>query len=319
MKPEDYKDQLLSEINRFLDTASNFEEKDVPPRLREAIRYALLAPGKRIRPLLVLLAADICGGDPRKALPGAAAVELIHTYSLIHDDLPAMDNDDLRRGRPTCHIQFDPATAILAGDALQALAFQILADQIDDKNTALLCIAELARSIGPFGLVGGQQEDVSFSDPGASDRNPGFNPGSDPLKNGSLVRQDLESLLLRIHSRKTGALLSVSLKLGALIAHANEKALAALDLYGKALGLAFQISDDILDVIGNSEDLGKSPHKDAEQGKLTFISLWGLEKSEEFLRQYVDQARKALTIFDRDLPAFSLLDSLALSMCGRKK
>lgn len=309
-KPNDYKEQILSEIDCFLEKASDFSAREVPLRLQDAMRYALLGPGKRIRPLLLLLATELCGGDRRKALPAAAAVEMVHAYSLIHDDLPVMDNDDLRRGRATCHIQFDPATAILAGDAFQPYAFQILAEQIANQEIALRCIAELARNIGPFGLVGGQQEDISFCE--------SLIP-SDPSRLDPDLHRDLESRLLRIHSRKAGSLLSVSLKLGAFIADANPDSLKALDLFGKALGFAFQISDDILDATGNSKDLGKSPHKDRDQGKLTFITLWGLEKSQSFLYKYVDQACESLMIFDQDLPACQLLHSIALSMRDRKK
>jgi geranylgeranyl diphosphate synthase type II len=243
-----------------------------PPRLAEAIRYSLLAPGKRLRPMLVLMAAEACGGDVESALPAACAVEMVHTYSLIHDDLPAMDNDDLRRGRPTCHKVFGEALAILAGDALLALALEIVAKRIRPQSTAAACCAVLAEAAGPCCLVGGQVDDLS----GVSAENDG------------LSAEGGTAALEAIHHRKTGALIRASLRLGALAAGAREELSGALEQYGRALGLAFQITDDLLDVRGHAHDLGKRVGKDAEQGKLTFPGLLGIDQSvhqaEELIR-----------------------------------
>jgi geranylgeranyl diphosphate synthase type II len=246
-------------------------EAGCPPRLREAIRYSLLAPGKRLRPLLCLMACDVCGGQIDRALPAACAVEMIHAYSLIHDDLPAMDDDDLRRGRPTCHKVFGEALAILAGDALQARAFEILAGEIQPPDIAARCCAELAHAAGAACLVGGQADDLG-----------------EQFRGG-----DLETLT-NIHARKTAAVLSVSLRLGALCAAATGEELRALDAYGKAVGLAFQITDDLLDVRGEATFVGKRLGKDREQGKLTFPGLLGVEESFRQARGCVERAIAAL-------------------------
>jgi geranylgeranyl diphosphate synthase type II len=246
-------------------------EAGCPPRLREAIRYSLLAPGKRLRPLLCLMACDVCGGQIDRALPAACAVEMIHAYSLIHDDLPAMDDDDLRRGRPTCHKVFGEALAILAGDALQARAFEILAGEIQPPDIAARCCAELAHAAGAACLVGGQADDLG-----------------EQFRGG-----DLETLT-NIHARKTAAVLSVSLRLGALCAAATGEELRALDAYGKAVGLAFQITDDLLDVRGEATFAGKRLGKDRERGKLTFPGLLGVEESFRQARGCVERAIAAL-------------------------
>ena len=242
-----------------------------PPRLAETIRYSLLAPGKRLRPLLVLMAAEACGGDAETALPAACAVEMVHTYSLIHDDLPAMDNDDLRRGRPTCHKVYGEALAILAGDALLALALEIVAKGIRPPATAAACCAVLAEAAGPCCLVGGQVDDLA-----------GVSAESGP------------AALEAIHHRKTGAMIRASLRLGALAAGAAEEATTALEHYGRALGLAFQITDDLLDVRGHEHDLGKRVGKDAEQGKLTFPGLLGIDRSAHQAEQLIRAACQSL-------------------------
>lgn len=227
-----------------------------PERLQAAIQYSLLAPGKRLRPLLVLSAAEICGCDPVKALPAAAAVEMIHCYSLIHDDLPAMDDDDMRRGRPSCHAAFDEATAILAGDALQPRAFEVLAEDIRPAEVAARCCLELAKAAGACRLVGGQADDLTAEG-----------------KPGSLA--ELEA----IHSRKTGAMLVVSLRLGALVAQADENLLERLSAFGRDLGLAFQIIDDLLDQTGETAAIGKRTGQDEQRGKLTYPALLGVRES----------------------------------------
>lgn len=252
---------------------------DCPSRLREAIEYSLLAPGKRLRPQLVLLATQACGGPIEAALPAAAAVEMIHAYSLVHDDLPAMDDDDLRRGRPTCHKQFDEATAILVGDALQARAFEVLATEITPADRAARCCAELAQAAGATALVGGQADDLSSQF---------FQPTDDT--------QAIERLEL-IHRRKTGALFRVSLRLGAIVAGATDEQLAALDTYGQHLGLAFQVVDDLLDVSGSEDTVGKRVGKDSERGKTTYPSVLGIEASHERAETLIDEACRSIEIF----------------------
>lgn len=247
-----------------------------PPQLLEAMRYSLLGAGKRLRPQLTLSAAEACGYDWRQALPAACAVEMVHTYSLIHDDLPAMDDDDLRRGRPTCHKVFGEAMAILAGDGLLTLAFEVLAEHIKPAEVAARCCAALAQAAGPAGMVGGQVDDIGAEQTG-----------------GGLER--LES----IHARKTGALLRVSLRLGGLCARAGDEALVALDEYGRRLGLAFQITDDLLDVQGEEAAMGKRVKKDSDRHKLTFPALLGVEESRRRAGELVDEACRALSPLGR--------------------
>jgi geranylgeranyl diphosphate synthase type II len=247
-----------------------------PDPLREAIRYSLLAPGKRLRPMLVLLAAEACGGSLSAAMPAACAVEMIHAYSLIHDDLPAMDDDDLRRGRPTCHKVFGEAMAILAGDGLLSLAFQVLAEGVRPPAVAAACCAALAEASGPSQLVGGQADDI------AADRA--------AVDGAHLDREHLES----IHARKTGAMIRVSLCLGGMTSGAAGEPLQALDEYGRRLGLAFQITDDLLDVRSTEENMGKRVRKDAEKGKITFPGLLGIDESAAYAAQLIAEACEAL-------------------------
>ncbi len=242
-----------------------------PARLADAMRYAVLGPGKRLRPRLVLMAAEACGGEPAAAMPAACAVELIHAYSLVHDDLPAMDDDDLRRGRPTCHVQFDEATAILVGDALQARAFELLATGIKPADLAGRCCGELAIAAGAEQLVGGQAADLAG------------------MFNGATT-DDLQ----KIHARKTGAMFIVSLRLGALIAGASDQQLEAVTSFAGALGLLFQVTDDLLDATGDEAALGKRVGKDAGLGKMTYPQLLGIEQSQAFAKQLADQALAAL-------------------------
>jgi geranylgeranyl diphosphate synthase, type II len=242
-----------------------------PAQLAEAMRYCVLAPGKRLRPMLVLMAADACDGSIEGAMPAACAVEMIHAYSLIHDDLPAMDNDDLRRGLPTCHKQFDEATAILAGDGLLTLAFEVLATQLHPGDVAARCCAVLASAAGVVGMVGGQADDMA----------------------GGLEGDDLERIE-SIHARKTGALINASLELGALCAGAESSQIDALNAYGRRLGLAFQITDDLLDVRGDTSAVGKRVGKDAEQGKATYPALLGVEASILRAEQLIEEACNAL-------------------------
>ncbi len=232
-------------------------EPGFPESLREAMRYSLLAPGKRLRPALVVLAAEACGGDSADPWPAACAVEMIHAYSLIHDDLPAMDDDDLRRGLPTCHKKFGEALAILAGDALQTTAFQVLAEGYPPA-TAAACCKELARGAGAAGMIGGQVDDLA-----ASGRREPADAMDQPAHAGRSPVEVLEFL----HARKTGALIRASLRLGALAAYAPNappaETMERLDGYGRRLGLAFQITDDLLDVEGPADRTGKRVGKDA--------------------------------------------------------
>jgi geranylgeranyl diphosphate synthase, type II len=277
-------------IDAALDARTQLDD-GCPARLREAMRYSLLAPGKRIRPMLALLAARACGGTLEAAMPAACAVEMVHAYSLIHDDLPAMDDDDLRRGRPTCHKAFDEATAILAGDGLLTLAFEVLAREIEPPAVAAACCAALARAAGPSNMVGGQADDVN-SELG--------------IRNSELRTPNSELRILEsIHHRKTGAMIRVSLELGAMTAAANPEQLAALDAYGKCLGLAFQITDDLLDLQSTEAAMGKRVGKDAGRGKLTFPGLLGLDQSTQHARQWIAEACRSVAGFDP--PAEGLL------------
>jgi geranylgeranyl diphosphate synthase type II len=257
---------------------------DCPPALRKAIKYTLAAPGKRIRPVLVMLAAEACGGSEQEALPAACAVEMVHTYSLIHDDLPAMDDDDLRRGQPSCHKEFGVALAILAGDALLTLAFQLLADGYPPA-TAASCCGELARAAGAAGMVGGQVADLEWEGRlGTSTR-------------GAPTLADLEA----VHARKTGALFRASVRLGAYAAQGEQPQgpskvlLDALDGYGRCLGQLFQITDDLLDVEGEVEQTGKRVRKDAAKGKITYPAVLGLERSRTRAEELCREAEQHLT------------------------
>lgn len=246
---------------------------DCPQRLKEAIHYSLLAPGKRLRPLLVLLAAEAVGSEPQKALAAACAVEMIHCYSLIHDDLPAMDDDDLRRGRPTCHKQFDEGTAILAGDALQAMAFSTLATQLS-PNRVGAAVYLLSWAAGPEGMVGGQMDDLWAE------------------KNGGTAE-----LLEAIHRRKTGAMIQVSVQLGALAGGATTQGLDSMRQYGEKIGFAFQIVDDLLDLESSPEAMGKKTGKDAGRGKLTYPGFHGQEASRIRASELIQEAVECVKPF----------------------
>lgn len=250
----------------------------LPGRLHEAMRYAVLGGGKRIRAALVYAAGEAALlGQPlshaqRKALDHcAAAVELVHAYSLVHDDLPCMDDDILRRGQPTVHVAYDEATAMLVGDALQPLAFQLLASMPIAPALSVQATLELAQAIGSQGMVGGQAIDCDN------------------------VGQELELAQLQtMHQLKTGALLKGSVHLGAIVVAASSKTRSALDQYAQAVGLAFQVADDILDAIADTNTLGKTAGKDAEQNKPTYVSLMGLSDAQQFLTQLAQQAQEAL-------------------------
>ena len=257
-------------------------EKGIPRRLREAMQHSLLSGGKRLRPILMLWAYDAFSGGRRKpavqrdmAVEAACALEMLHTYSLIHDDLPAMDDDILRRGLPTCHVAFDEATAILAGDALQALAFTVLAGSSGAEGGNMVQI--LGRAVGPSGMVGGQQDDLDSEG------------------------MDVDARLIRrIHLGKTAALLAASLEAGAQLARAPQEACRKIHQAGLNLGLAFQGADDVLDVTATSEQLGKTVGKDQAAGKATWVRVEGLEKARSRTSRY---GRKGIRELADILPA----------------
>lgn len=244
--------------------------------LGESMRYSLIGGGKRIRPVLALASAEAIGGDPKAVLPAACALELIHTYSLIHDDLPAMDNDDYRRGRLSNHKVFGEGNAILAGDGLLTYAFELAAQPIVgvSPERQLRAIRELAHAAGPQGMVGGQVADLA-------------------AEGNQLNLAEIE----QIHLLKTGAMLVVSARLGAILAGGTEEKIEALTRYAQAIGLAFQIKDDILDLEGDSETLGKPAQSDLRQHKSTYPSLLGLEGAKEELKARVSEAHIALESF----------------------
>ena len=248
-------------------------------RLIAAMRYSLMAGGKRLRPVLCLAGAEAVGGKPEDALGAACALEMIHTYSLIHDDLPAMDNDDLRRGKPTCHIAFDEATAILAGDALLTMAFQILSSvkHIDERQISK-CFSvfhRIACAAGYEGMIEGQMRDIA-------------------AENTSLSLDELEKL----HALKTGALIEASVHAGALLGGGSLDQIEQLEIYARCIGLAFQVKDEVLNVEGDPEIMGKGVGTDEIHKKSTYPSIMGLEKSKSFARELVNQALQALESFD---------------------
>lgn len=254
-------------------------ENNTPAEIYKAVRYSVFAGGKRIRPILCLAAAEACGGDIASSMPVACALELIHTYSLIHDDLPSMDNDDFRRGKPTCHKVYGENIAILAGDALLTEAFVLLSQA--EKNSLpaerrLAAIHEIAQAAGIAGMVGGQTLDV-------------LSEKSSP---------DLE-VLQQIHRRKTGALLQAAVVSGAIISGAPLDKITALADYGMNIGVAFQIADDILNVEGDRKLMGKETGSDKELGKVTYPSLMGMDYAKQELQNHVDKAIICLAVFDK--------------------
>lgn len=255
-----------------------------PETIHEAMRYSLLAGGKRIRPLLCLAACELVGGDPAVALPTACALEMIHTMSLIHDDLPSMDNDDFRRGKPTCHKVYGEEIAILAGDALLSRSFEHIARATRGApaERVLRVIADVGRAVGGEGLVAGQVVDIQME--------------------GSQGTATLDTLQY-IHAHKTGALLEAAVVAGAVLGGAGEEAVAALGRYAQAIGLAFQVVDDILDVTATSEELGKTAGKDVAVGKATYPSLLGLDASRRVADDLIADAKRELAPFDQTLAA----------------
>jgi geranylgeranyl pyrophosphate synthase len=247
-----------------------------PQRLHQAMRYAVLAGGKRIRPILARLAHRAAGGDPDQIVEAAAALELVHTYSLVHDDLPALDNDVLRRGQPTVHVAFDEATAILAGDALLTEGLLVLARFPEGEKWAVrrAKAGELvARALSSRGMAGGQMEDLEATGQVAA----------------ATSRSSREERLHLIHRHKTGALLQAAVVLGAVLAGVDDAIEQRFAHFGEKLGLAFQVADDILDVTATAAELGKSPGKDVAAGKLTFVTLFGVEQARQRLRKLEEE------------------------------
>jgi geranylgeranyl diphosphate synthase type II len=280
-------------VDRVLDLYLPTEIEE-PASLHKAMRYSIFCGGKRIRPILALAGAEIVGAPIETAFPTAAALEMIHTFSLIHDDLPALDDDDLRRGRPTCHKAFGEAMAILAGDALLALAFETIASKSTAAPDAVLAVLKtISEAVGTLGMVGGQVADLE------NERNP------------NVTLKTMQS----IHERKTGALLSGALVAGAQIASAPERQIEALRSYGENVGLAFQIADDLLDVVGNEQILGKPIGSDEKNHKSTYPSLLGLDGARRAAQRAVETALDSLEIFGAEADS---LRSLASFMIERK-
>lgn len=289
---------LVEEARAFLSSARSLVEARLdalvpaeavePVAVHAAIRWSLFAGGKRLRPALVVAAGETFGARRAELLATACAFELVHTYSLVHDDLPSMDDDNLRRGRATCHVRFGEATAILAGDALQSLAFQTIADDEElDAALRVRVVAELARAAGtPHGMVAGQSLDLAAE---------------------SRAGVSAEELDL-IHGRKTGAIIEAAARCGAIIAGASPRELEAVTVYAARLGLLFQITDDLLDVTSTAEDIGKTPGKDARALKATYPALHGLEAARERAGTVCEEACAALGEIERPT---SLLRSLA--------
>ena len=260
-------ERALEEYLPSVDTA--------PSRLHEAMRYSVFSGGKRLRPILGLLSCEVSGGDPARAMVCCCSTELVHTYSLIHDDLPSMDDDDLRRGRPTCHKAFDEATAILAGDALLTLAFELVAtDGALESERRVAVARELARANGSQGMVGGQVADMEGE-------------GSEPT---------IEAVHY-IHTHKTAFPLEAAVRIGGIAAGADEVAMARLGIYGRAIGLSFQIADDLLDLTGTTEEMGKAVGKDAGRGKLTYPAVVGEEQARAKAAELTREAIEALAPF----------------------
>ena len=280
---------INAELNRLIP-----KESAEPARVHEAIRWSVFAGGKRFRPALLLAAGQTFGAGNELLIRSACALEMIHTYSLIHDDLPAMDDDDLRRGRATCHVKFDEATAILAGDALQALAFQTIAeDEQLDAALRVKLISEVTRAAGTAeGMVAGQALDLAAES-----------------------RQVTAAELVRIHRLKTGALIRAAARCGAMIAETSATELAAITEYATSLGLLFQITDDLLDVTATAADLGKTPGKDARASKATYPAVYGIEATRTQLAAVHADARNALSKVTRPT---ELLSSIADFISGRQ-
>ena len=295
---------LLREKATFVNNTLRFllTQQPISGDLREALVYVIEAPGKRVRSALVLWCCELVSGKTNhNAEIAAAAIEMVHTYSLVHDDLPAMDNDDLRRGQLTCHKVFDEATAILTGDALLTLAFEILAKEIDEPAIAVSLIGQLAEAAGPAGMIAGQMADLK-----ASMRDAGR----------SLSIENQESRIEYIHTNKTAKMFRCAAAMGAICGGAKKSQLESLSEYGLKIGLGFQIADDILDVCASSEQLGKTAGKDAKADKCTYPAVVGIEKSRQLAKKLADEAVAMLEPFGRRADT---LRQLAIALLKRTR
>ena len=287
-------------LHKYLPPAVAF-----PKIIHKAMRYSVLNGGKRLRAILALMVGELFGTPNNKIMPFACALEMVHAYSLIHDDLPAMDDDDFRRGKPTCHKAFGEAMAILAGDALLTHAFQIIADEIQNKKIIPDLISELAQAAGSIGMVGGQALDIQSTGRPVGRSAPKSSPtfvgagGTEfiPAGSGGCDFASRQRQLKEIHLRKTAAMIAVSARGAGIISNATNKELSSVTSYARNLGLAFQIIDDILDVDGSKKQLGKTPGKDARHHKLTYPALKGLEASYKEANYLIKQAKNSLNIF----------------------
>ena len=291
----DFKSDMQARIQEIEAALQTYipKQEAFPPVIFEAMGYSLFAGGKRLRPMMVLAACEAVGGKKEMAMPFACALEMIHTYSLIHDDLPAMDNDDYRRGRLTNHKVFGEAMAVLAGDGLLTLAFEVMLEQKNvDPRVLIETVREMAMCAGNFGMVGGQGLDLE-------------NEGK------SISAEELR----KMHAGKTGALFIAAVRGGAHLAGANEQELLALTKFADLLGLAFQITDDILDVEGTTEDLGKPAGSDEKNHKSTYVSLYGLEAAKALAEKTVAEALECLEMFGENAEALREITRL---MCSRK-
>lgn len=278
-------------IEKNLSLYNNIDENNkIQKNIIDAMNYSLSAGGKRIRPVLVLEFCKLCGGNITNALSSAVALEMVHTFSLIHDDLPCMDDDDLRRGKPSCHKEYSEAIALLAGDALENLAFYVIANSKEiSAETRIKVIEELSYAVGVNGMIGGQVIDIEHE--------------------GKPISKEI---LNEMYSCKTGALIRGACRIGCIIANASEEQIKKATVYAEKLGLAFQIVDDILDVIGTEELLGKPIGSDNQQGKTTFVTLYGLEKSKDTVEALTNEALEILKSFPDNEFIVDLTKSLVI-------
>ena len=272
IKVRSYVEQINAALKKYIDFSDDESDK-----VAQAMLYSLEIGGKRVRPMLVLEFCRVCGGNVEAALPFACAIEMIHTYSLIHDDLPCMDDDDYRRGKPSCHKQFDYATALLAGDGLLTLAFSVMAQASLPAETVVKAIKLLSDSAGYLGMIGGQTMDLQHE---------GMSVGIEKLQ--------------KTDALKTGKLIYAACALGCVAAGADEEKLKAAEIYADNIGLAFQIVDDLLDITSTSEELGKPIGSDAENNKSTYPALLGLDESRKLVNELTDNAIKAVSLFGDD-------------------
>lgn len=296
--------QFIFDLNSYLESKNNLINNELEKiidvqnsnLISKAVRYSLMSGGKRLRPVLCIAAAEAVGGEEKYVIPAACALEMIHTYSLIHDDLPSMDNDSLRRGKQTCHIAFDEATAILAGDALLTLSFQLLSS-IDinshDADTWLKVIHLISIAAGYKGMIEGQMRDISY-------------------ENLDITMEELETM----HSLKTGALIEASVKSGAILGNGSPKQIEQLQTYAKNIGIAFQIADDLLNITGDPSVTGKEVGTDEARNKCTYPALLGISESEAYAKKLVNNALNAIELFDNKSDP---LRAIAMYIIERKR